>query len=126
MAVTENASTTEGGEVAPQNGMRIHVAITTEDEKTGETKTYESDVVLNVAEQRLLVEREAKEPCFRMWLWNNEYEKGKFADWTVYPLADGKRMAIWRKESDMVVLRTAGNQSVIKMIEQRRLHDHEE
>lgn len=57
------------------------------------------EIHLTVAEQRRLVEAEAKEPCFRMWLSRGEFVTSSFADWTAYTLRDG-RVAIWRKQSE--------------------------
>jgi hypothetical protein len=57
-------------------------------------------IVLTVADQRRIVESEAKGPCFRMWLTEDEFKKASFADWTSYPVAPGV-VAIWRKRSDV-------------------------
>lgn len=57
-------------------------------------------ITLTVADQRRIVEAEAKEPCFRMWLTEWEFKKAAFADWTSYPVAPGV-VAIWRKRSDV-------------------------
>lgn len=79
------------------------------------------EIRLTVAEQRALVEAQTGEPCFRMWLTRQEYERGSFSDWPEFELSDG-RIAIWRKESDLDTLQTT-NAMVWRAIMERRIDD---
>lgn len=55
---------------------------------------------LTIAEQRAIVEAEACEPCFRMWLSKDEAERVDFVEWVQHDLSDG-RVAVWRKCSEL-------------------------
>jgi hypothetical protein len=84
----------------------------------------EQTIVLHftVPEQRKMVEAEAGEPCFRMWVSRQEFERGSFADWTHYELSDG-RIAIWRRESDLDKLQAGGEINMWRAITERRITD---
>lgn len=58
-------------------------------------------IQLTVADQRKIIEHQQCEPCFRMWLSPDEWERVKpVPDWTAYTLSDG-RIAVWRKRSEL-------------------------
>lgn len=105
--------------------LQMHVALTTKDADGVETTT-KNTIEFTVAEQRAIVERDVDEPCFRMWLSDEEHQKVRdLGDWTCYRLSDG-RWAVWRKESDLQALRDAGAMTVADNIEGRRLADEVE
>jgi hypothetical protein len=82
-------------------------------------------ITLTVPEQRKLMEAEAGEPCFRMWLTRHEFSKASFADWTAYPISTD-HVAIWRKESDLRALlasKDSASRELGMMLDSRRLPD---
>jgi hypothetical protein len=108
-----------------KSGVRMELALTTET-PDGVQTTQTHSLVLNVAEQRAIVERDSGEPCFRMWLSADEHNKIRdMLDWTCYRLSDG-RWAVWRKESDLALLKQNGAITVAQHIEGRRLADEVE
>jgi len=106
------------------NNVKMKVTLTTED-KDGTIKHTTHEVTLTMAEQRALVEANYGEPCFRMWVGNDEINSIGAPDWCTYQLKDG-RWSIWRKESDVRALMAIGNDealSIVSAINQRRLGD---
>ncbi len=79
-------------------------------------------VTFSVEVQRRLVEAECKGPAFRMWLTPEEYRRAEFADWTAYPLQDG-RIAVWRPQADLDKLQAAGEMKLWAAIRARLLAD---
>lgn len=105
--------------------LTMNIALTTED-ADGKQTTTKNTVEFTVAEQRAIVERDAGEPCFRMWVSDAEHQKLLgLVDWTCYRLSDG-RWAVWRKESDVKALIANGAINVANSIKERRLGDDEE
>lgn len=81
-------------------------------------------ISLTVAEMRKVAEHHAGEPCFRMRLTKAEYEIASRTqpDFTYGALSDGS-FAVWRRNSDLLKLKTNGEVSLARFIESRIIND---
>jgi len=80
------------------------------------------EIHLTVDEQRRIVQAEAGEPCFRIWLSREEHDLASFADFTSHPLGDG-RVAVWRRQSDLDKLLTSGRMDLWRELCSRKIDD---